>query len=155
LKNYKHLINIRTNYRHQNEFLEGGDYGKIRNVTLSATNRSGKRIFPPLNRLLLSHSKIRAPSIDDILKIRMSTGWSMHSNILDPQQADPTKLGVEAIKAFLLQGGASVPLKKLTICFLLDQMQTLKSKPEIASLGLKISIRKTFTSPQHHTWLAE
>jgi len=29
-------------YKHQNEFLEGGDYDKIRNVTLRATNRSGK-----------------------------------------------------------------------------------------------------------------
>jgi len=48
--------------------------------------------------------------------------------------------GVEAIKAFLLQRGVSVPLKKLTICFLLDQMQALKSKPEIASPGLKIGL---------------
>jgi len=42
--------------------------------------------------------------------------------------------GIEAIKAFLLQPGVSVPLKKLTICFLLDQMQAFKSKPEISSL---------------------
>jgi hypothetical protein len=61
---------------------------------------------------------MRAPLIDGILKIR--------------------SLKIEAIKAFLLQHGVSVPLKKSTICFLLDQMQALKSKPEIASLGLKI-----------------
>jgi len=48
-------------------FLEGGDYDKIRNVTLCATNRSFKLIF--VNRLLLSHSKMRAPLIDGILKI--------------------------------------------------------------------------------------
>jgi len=44
--------------KHQNEFLEGGDYEKIRNVTLRATNRSGKWIFALLNRLLCSHSNI-------------------------------------------------------------------------------------------------
>jgi len=56
-------------YKHQNEFLEGGDYDKIRNVTLCATNSSGEEIFALLNRLLLSHSKTRAPLIDGILKI--------------------------------------------------------------------------------------
>jgi len=56
--------------KHQNEFFERGDYDKIRNVTLCATNRSGKQIFALLNRLLLSHSNMRAPLIDSILKIR-------------------------------------------------------------------------------------
>jgi len=54
--------------------------------------------------------------------------------------------GVEAIKAFLLQHGVSVPLKKLTICFLLDQMEASKSKPEIASLGLNIRNAREQTS---------
>jgi len=56
-------------YKHQNEFLEGGDNDKIRNVTLCGTNRSGKQIVALLNRLLLSYSKFRAPLIDGILKI--------------------------------------------------------------------------------------
>jgi len=56
-------------HKHQNEFLAGGDYDKIRNVTLCATNRSGKQIFALINRLLLSHSKMRAPLIDGILQM--------------------------------------------------------------------------------------
>jgi len=91
------------------------------------------------------------PSQSALLHTDMSTGWSAHSNILDPQQADTTKpTWMRALKQSRLSFSSmvSVPLKNLTICFLLDQMQALKSKPEIASLGLKIQLPQG--SKPHH-----
>jgi len=100
--------------------------------------------------LMLAHLNL------PFLHADMSTGWSAHSNILDPQQADNQAHldeGIEAIKAFLLQHGVSVPLKNFTICFLLGQMRALKLKPDWSYHCHCVGQRKSFLNGQCKMYL--
>jgi len=58
--------------KHNHKFMEGlGQYAMVQgNPALRATNQSGERIFLIINRILSSHSDVRAPIISGIVKIR-------------------------------------------------------------------------------------
>jgi len=58
--------------KHNHKFMEGlGEYAIVQgNPALRATNWSGELIFSMANRILSSHSDVRAPIISGTVKIR-------------------------------------------------------------------------------------
>ena len=76
--------------KHNHKFMEGlGEYATVQgNPALRATNWSGERIFSMVNRILSSHSDVRAPIISGIVKIRaLGEGFfkQLHNEYASPE----------------------------------------------------------------------